>query len=129
MKKEFKPPMTARERLAAMLFIPMHAFIVPLLLSAAFPHLAREGTGALLTLVSYTVSFVYILIIAFNYLRASFSDIFDGLWAAIRSVALGMLIYFGSNIAINIFLNAIIDKLVNPNSQAVAELLVAEPDS
>ncbi|MDR1217257.1 MAG: CPBP family intramembrane metalloprotease [Oscillospiraceae bacterium] len=129
MKRAFKLPMTVAERVAGIAYIPVHAFVLPLGLYFLFPLLGLELKSVNLTLAAYTVSFIFILLTTFKFLKASFADMFDGFSRILQSVAVGIVVYFVANMAVAFLLGQFMENLVNPNSQEVIDEVKLNPDA
>ncbi|MDR2356702.1 MAG: CPBP family intramembrane metalloprotease [Oscillospiraceae bacterium] len=129
MKRTFKLPMTVPERVTGIAYIPIHSFAIPLGLQIAFTVAGFELKAVNLTLAAYSISFLFILITSFKFLKNSFSDLFDNFISAMQSVALGIVVYFIANMAVAVVLSQIMDSIVNPNSQEIINEARLNPDA
>ncbi|MDR1589003.1 MAG: CPBP family intramembrane metalloprotease [Oscillospiraceae bacterium] len=129
MKKTFKLPMTVPERVAGIAYIPIHSFALPFGLQMLFIAIGLELEAVNLTLAAYSISFLFILITAFKFLKRSFSDLFDNFIGAMQSVALGLVFYFIANTAVSFVLLRFMDDIVNPNSQEIINEAQLNPDA
>jgi membrane protease YdiL (CAAX protease family) len=129
MKKTFKLPMTVPERAAGIVYIPIHSFVLPLGLQMLLSVAGFELKAVELTLAVYSISFMFILITSFHFLKNSFSDLFDNFIGAMQSVALGIVVYFIANMAVSFVLLGFMDNIVNPNSQEIMNEAQLNPDA
>jgi membrane protease YdiL (CAAX protease family) len=129
MKRTFKLPMTAPERAMGITYIPIHSFALPLGLHVLFAAVGLEPDAVELTLAVYAVSFLFILITSFKFLKNSFSALFDSFIDAMQAVALGIVVYFIANMAVSFVLLRFMDNIVNPNSQEIINEAQLNPDA
>jgi len=85
--------MQKSERILGCIFIPVHSVVLPILLVIILTLFDLDLTSPYQMLLYYTASFVLILAVMFRYLRASFSDMIDEFWRAIRAVIMGYLLF------------------------------------
>jgi membrane protease YdiL (CAAX protease family) len=121
--------MTVAERVAAIAYIPVHSFALPLGLYFLFPILGLKTESVDHTLAVYTVSFIFILLTTFKFLKASFADMFDGFSRILQAVAVGIVVYFVANMAVAFILDQFMENLVNPNSQEVIDEVRLNPNA
>jgi len=118
MKFSFKFPMTKKERITGMIYIPFHALLLPVLIELVYVLFGLEVSSPYRMLVYYTVSFVIIVALMFRFLRASFSDLIDEFWRAIQAIILGYIL-FRVLLWVFVLLMAQIMAEANPNSDAI----------
>lgn len=112
-------PMGRGETLAALIYLPVHAVILPLLLSLLL--LAVPGlSGAAFNLLYYAAGLLYMLLFERRYLRREFDVLCDN--------ALDCVIYafrgFGLMLILNLAVNGLLSLLPteNPNNAAVMDM-------
>ena len=122
-KRAFKLPMRKSEKILGWIWLPFHIFLLSLLLNLAiiyiFPAFNLEMTTAQLNLMYYTISFAYVLIFMFHYLRESFYDLWENPWGSIKTIILGYFIYYIMIYAVSLLLSLLLDNLTNPNSSVI----------
>ena len=120
MNKKFNFPMKKTERILGCVYIPVHGFILPLLISSLIGLFApKTGTPSQI-LIYYTVSFILTLIMMFSFLKTSFSDFIDGFWPAIQAIILGYVLYRALSWLAVLLLTKIMTS-ENPNTDAINE--------
>ena len=122
-KVGFRLPMMKRERIAGYIYLPIHMFILPMLIDIVVPgifyNLNIPLTDANINLAYYGVSFIFVLIGFFKYLRTSFSYIFDRPLRALTSAVFGLVLHYAMLAAISVAMAYFISDLVNPNTEAI----------
>lgn len=123
MKNRFKFPMQKSERVLGFVYLPIHIFLLPLLISYVYTNVLRHLSGVLNTpninLIYYIISFVFILIFLFRYLRASFSDLLDNLFTALKAIVLAYVMNYLFITLVAYVLAFFLPELLNPNSQEI----------
>jgi len=110
--------MKKSERILGCIYIPVHSAVLPVVLVIVFTLFDLDLSNSHQMLVYYTLSFVLVLATMFRYLYASFSDMIDEFWRAIRAVILGYL-FFRILLWIASFLLTSIMSSSNPNQDAI----------
>jgi len=111
--------MARREWVLGCLFIPFHAIVLPVILVWVLGALGIAMSSPHIMLLWYTLSFIFILAIMFNYLRNSFSDMCRNFAGTLLSVIMGYLAYRALFVAAMVFLGRFM-LAANPNTDAVA---------
>lgn len=113
--------MTKSERILGAVYLPVHIFLLPLLFmyTNILGFLKLELDAPALNLVYYIISFVFILIFLFRFLKASFSDLLDSPLKSLQSVVLGYLFYYVVIMIVSALLVFVVKDAANPNSQEV----------
>ncbi len=122
MKNKFRFPMLKSERIIGMIYLPIHIFLLPFLVTYIVLQTARNpvvAANADANLLYYTVSFLFVLIFLFRYLKTSFSDLIDHILDAAKSVVLAYLFNYAVSILVSLLLSKLIGNTVNPNTQEV----------
>ncbi|SHI19115.1 hypothetical protein SAMN02745823_03212 [Sporobacter termitidis DSM 10068] len=132
MKTQFKCPMASSERIAGLLYLGVHIFALPWLLTYFYTNVLRHMnvvmTGPDLNLVYYIIGFVFVLIFMFRFLRTSFSDLLDNPLRALQSVVLGYLFNYVAVSAVFFLLSFLLKNVVNPNSQEIINQTKLDPN-
>ena len=121
-QKPVRPPFTSRpsraELLLALLWLPVHLFLLPRLAVRLFPALDDSW----LNIVVYGTGTAYMLLTQFRFLRRDFDPLCDRLFY----VLLEVLVSFGAmmlfNMALNSLLVAFLAQAENPNNAAVVDM-------
>ena len=117
----FSSRMTRGEAIAALLYLPLHVWLLPTLL-LSLP--ATSGISELtLNVIVYITGAVYMLIFVGRFLRRDFDPLCDHF----RYCILQVLICYGMMVAFNLILSAVLSLLLpadsaNPNNSAVMEM-------
>lgn len=121
--KSFPFPMRRSELVAGWIYLPIHIFILPVILAlssvALLPLMGITLDDPHINLVYYAVSFTYVLAFLFRFLKSSFSDLVDNFLRSLSAIGLGFLLYFIANIAVNMVLLYFTENLTNPNSEII----------
>ena len=123
-EKQLPQPFTSSQsplqRILALLWLPIHLFLLPQLILWLFP----QGNDSWLNVMVYGVGAVFMLLTQFSFLRRDF----DPLWEHPFRMLLEILICYGAmlllNIAINGLLLLIMENGENPNNAAVVDMAV-----
>lgn len=110
------------ERIAALIYLPVHIVILPLLL----PYLLRLFPGMSTVdanLVYYSIGFVYTLVLCWRFLRASFDVALDRIGAFLLGIVGG----YAIEIALSMLLSSVLiligaQSLTSPNNAAIESL-------
>ena len=115
-QNRFSSTMTARERIAALAYIPVHVYLLPRLLGA-LPFL-RAQDSATINVIYYAVGAAYMLVLLWRFWRREFDALCDYGPAVLLEVlkAYGTLLL--CNMAVNLALLAF-RYTENPNNAAI----------
>lgn len=115
-QNRFSSTMTARERIAALAYIPVHVYLLPRLLRA-LPFL-RVADSATINVIYYAVGAAYMLVLLWRFWRREFDALCDYGPAVLLEVlkAYGTLLL--CNMAVNLALLAV-RYTDNPNNAAI----------
>jgi membrane protease YdiL (CAAX protease family) len=113
--------MTSGEAAAAVLYLPVHIWLLPRLL-LALPE-TRELSELSLNLLVYGIGAVTMLLLLGRYLRREFDPLADHP----LNILFQVLVCYGMMLAFHMMMNAVLtlllpDNLANPNNSAVLEL-------
>lgn len=116
--KEFKSRMTKGEGIAALVYLPMHAVLLPLALVLL---LIDRVDVASINFIAYAIGAVYMLIFQWRFLRRDFDTLCD------RPVdcLIQVMICYGIMLALNMCVGGVlglIDQVDNPNNAAVVDM-------
>ncbi len=120
---EFNLPMNRKEKILGWIWFPIHVFglgaVLSFLMYYICPLIDVEPTTALLNVVYYAVSFLFLLGFLFSYLRLTFWDLCDNLWGCVKTFLFGYLVYNILLYAVVLLLSLITKEQTNPNEAAV----------
>jgi membrane protease YdiL (CAAX protease family) len=120
------------EKIVGLVWLGMHAALLPWLLTYVYTRVLRHTnivlTGSNLNLIYYIVSFVFVLIFMFRFLRASFSDLLDAPLLALQSVALGYLFNYAAVFLLALLLSLVVKDAANPNQQEIVSQTKLDPN-
>ncbi|MGE4485494.1 MAG: lysostaphin resistance A-like protein, partial [Oscillospiraceae bacterium] len=121
--RSFPYPMKRSELVAGWIYLPIHIFILPILISVAmvtlFPRMGINLDDPHLNFAYYAISFIFVLVFMFRYLKNSFSDLIDNFTRSLAAVGLGFLMYYISSLAVNMLILYFTDNLTNPNTEII----------
>ena len=117
-KKNFTSSMKTSERVLGIVQIPVHTAVIPFALFFIFAALAIELSDPHMTLIHYTLSFLYSVGFLFRFFRKSFSDFIGSFWRSVQSVILGFAMYFALLMVLAFVLNYL-SPSANPNTEEV----------
>lgn len=127
MKKGFPFPMSKPESIVGWVWAFVHVFALSYILYALYTYvLADMGvkyTDSSFNLVYYAVSFVFLLVFLFNYLRTSFRHLTSNFVDALSSIAIYYFIYRLSMYLISLLLSLVYPEISNPNQESINELV------
>ncbi len=121
--KEFILPMKKREKIAGWIYLPIHMFLMALIiLPTAAVIMQMNGVTVdtlIINVMYYVIGFVYILIFMFSFLRESFTSAWRR--GPFPTVLIGFGLYLLFNVGVNLILTFAGIDLINPNQQTVNE--------
>jgi membrane protease YdiL (CAAX protease family) len=131
-KTRFKCPMEKSERIIGLVWLSVHVAVLPWLLK----YFAANVLGAMkivltnpdMNLIYYVVSFVFVLIFLFRFLKASFSDLLDNPLGGLQAVVLAYLFNFLALSLVSLLLTAVLPGASNPNSQEIVRQTKLDPN-
>ena len=119
-KQSFPFPMLKMEKIFGWLYLPIHIFVLPFAVSyfcvLFAPSLGFKIDDAHINLIYYVISFTFVLIFMFRYLRATFGDLCDNFWTSVKTLILGYVFYYILAFAVSIILTIFISQPTNPNT-------------
>lgn len=125
MNGPFKTNMKLSQRVFSIVMIPLHCYVIPLLLGVVIAF-AMGGTGieisaAYSNLACYSVSAILVFAVLYKYLKNSFYDIFDNIPRFFGAVAVGVLMYYMLSVAMAMLSTIITVEAENPNAASINE--------
>ncbi len=122
--------MRKSERIFGWIYLPLHIFLLPLIVVPLVALKVTAQTGAPLdseyyNLIYYAISFVLIMVFMFRFLRASFSDLFDNFLGSLKAIVFSYLLYYVAMLVISYLMSSIVDDPVNPNTEAAMSTVVS----
>ena len=120
----FSNTMSKPQKIAGWVYLPIHMFLLPLLLNMLAMYLPGGLTELAANLIYYVAGFAFCLVVLWRYFRAAFDILLYTLPQCLATLAFSYLLYimlgYLSTGALLLFLG---DNFSNPNNEAVAELL------
>ena len=127
MKKGFPFPMSKAESVIGWVWVFVHSFALVYILSALYnyvlPSMGIKYTDAGFNVVYYAVSFVFLLIFLFRYLRASFRNFTSNLIDGLSSIAIYYFVYNLVMFLISLMISKLLPDASNPNQDSINELI------
>jgi membrane protease YdiL (CAAX protease family) len=114
--------MLKSERILGNIYLPLHIFALPSLLIFLIPLLFRNSEAAAtanINLIWYVVSFLFILIFLFRYLKTSFSDLLDHVLNALKVIVLAYLFNYAVSMLLSTVLSFLLEEAANPNTREI----------
>lgn len=127
-KVQFTFPMSVRERIGGIIYIPLHAAVIPTLVvladSMIFQPKGISLSEAVINLAVYAIGFIFCILFMWKFLKKSFSDIFERK-GFLRTVIGSVFIYYLLAVVVSTLLTAILGEfeLVNPNTEGINSLI------
>lgn len=101
-------------------WLPMHIFIVPLLVSMAAFYAPVELDGAELSFLCYAVDFVFVVVVMWSWLRRNFYVLLDSPGRCVLCLLLALAVDYEISLLVQIVLLLLGQSLNNPNNAQVA---------
>lgn len=113
--------MQKSERIIGAAYLPVHIFLLPWLFAYTniLAHMNIELSGPNVNLIYYVISFVFILIFLFRYLKASFFDLLDNLLGSLKYIVLAYLLNSLFITFVSVIISLILQDASNPNTQEI----------
>ena len=124
MKRYSLPPFTSRqtkgEAIAALVYLPVHVLVLPLLMSFAFARFMPDISTAAFNLIYYAIGISYMLLFELKFLRRDFDPLCDRFLACIMEI----LACYGIMLILNLLVNSLLSLFPpdNPNNAAVIDM-------
>lgn len=133
MKSHFTNPMKKTEKILGFLYLAIHIVLLPWLLPILYEHFHQRLHIALsdpgMNLVYYIISFVFVLVFLFRYLRGGFSDFIDSPLRSLQAIILAYFFNYIATLLLSVLLALIMKETVNPNSQEVIRQTKLDPNA
>ena len=125
-KRTFVFPMSVRERIGGLAYIPMHCWIVPMLVVLVDELSEKMNCGeAVLNMLIYAVGFLFCLLFMWKFLKQSFHDIFEKKGGFFINLLGSFGLLYLLNIAVSTVVTLVVgdfELAVNPNSADINAL-------
>ena len=125
--KPFEFPMSVRERVGGLIYIPLHCWVIPLVIVWINEFSDKINySEAVLNMVIYAIGFLFCLLFMWNFLKKSFHNIFENKVRFLRSVIGSFILYFALAWVASTIVIAVVgdyELAINPNSAGVNELV------
>lgn len=122
MRAPFANRMTRTQTALGWCWLPVHIVILPVLLMMYASVSPGALSGTELNLIYYGVSFVFVLIVMFRFLRAGFDAMLDRPGRCVLAIALALCANYALSMACALLLLALRDTVANPNNAAAVDL-------
>ena len=122
--RELSQPMTSGERLLGWLYLPVHVFVLPILLPFLILLLQEKGievSSVQLNIGYYIIGFVFLGVALMSFLRESFSQFCDTFLSSVGRILIGIVLYYAASYVVNFVLGFFVTDLVNPNTGSVID--------
>ena len=120
---EFNSSLTKKEAVAALVYLPVHMFLLPLLMPVFMQKGLISETWA--NLLVYIIGIVYIGVFCWRFLRRDFDPFIDNFMNCVLQVCLCYGLMLVMNMVVNLLLFKL-DPLENPNNSAIMDLASME---
>lgn len=118
---EFTSRLSRGETIAALLYLPVHIALLPLVLVPSAAYLGLDATD--LNLILYAVGTVYMLLLLFKFLRRDFDPLWEQPGHCVLEIITNYALMYLANLAVTgIFLLLPWFGQENPNNSAVMEM-------
>ena len=122
----FENPMTRTQRLLGWLYLGVHIFVLPALLTLYGRYNPDGLTETAANLVYYGAGIVFCLTVMFSCLRGGFDVLLDRLRICVLTILLALLMDYALSGAATLLLMLLEDAVANPNNEAVLQAAQAE---
>lgn len=126
-KNRFTDTMTGIQRSLGLVYLPMHYFILPILVSMLGSYVQKPISNAAANLIYYAPGFVLCFTVMYSYLRTGFDILLDKKLFMLLSYFYTFCIYMMLSFVTSFLLLLILrDSLANPNNVTVQKMIFAE---
>lgn len=125
-KRPVDLPMSLRERIGGLIYIPMHCLVLPLILELIDIYFDKISIDtAKLNLIIYAIGFVFCLLFMWKFLKKSFDNIFEKRVRFIRSILIGLGITYALGTVVSTIILTVFgfSDALNPNSAEINALV------
>ena len=122
MRTSFENRMSGTQTALGWCWLPVHIVILPLLLGMYAAAVPGTLSGTELNLIYHGASFVFVLIVMFRFLRASFDPLLDRPGQSVLAVVLALCADYALSMLAGLLLLALRDAVANPNNAATMKL-------
>ena len=128
--KPFDFPMSVRERVGGLIYIPLHCWVIPIIVVLINELSDKlDYSEAVLNLIIYAIGFLFCLLFMWKFLKKSFHDIFEKRVRFLRAVIGSLLLYFALAWVASTIVVVVVgdyELAVNPNSANINELVLED---
>lgn len=119
----FLNTLTKRQKIFGFIYLPMHFFVLPLLLSMLAYYVPGGMDELTVNLIYMGLGFLFCLTAMHGYLRTSFDIMLDNKARTVIGVISSALVYYLLSYAAAVVMVLVLgDSISNPNSNAVADM-------
>ncbi|MBQ8830324.1 MAG: CPBP family intramembrane metalloprotease [Oscillospiraceae bacterium] len=123
----FNFPMSVRERIGGIIYIPLHCWVIPILVVLIDELSDKMNCGeAVLNLLIYAVGFLFCLLFMWKFLKKSFEDIFENKVRFFARVMSSFGLYYVLSAVVSWIVVAAVgdyELAINPNSANINALV------
>ena len=122
-KTEFKHNMTGAQTVLGWCYLPVHIFILPIILPVLAAYSDTQLDTMTLNIVYYAIGILFVMALEIKYLRRDFDNLLDRPGWTILTLIQGYFINMVLSYAVVLVLETIISSVSNPNNNEVSNLL------
>ena len=119
----FELRMSRGQLIFGLVYLPIHVFLLPLLLPTVLMNAGIEDLGTI-NFVYYGISFVLVLLVYFSYLRREFDPLVERIGHCLITFLMALGLDYVLSLAVNSVVLAITQGVDNPNDAAIMEIAV-----
>ena len=124
----FVNTMSKPQKIAGLVYLPFHMFIIPIFLGMAAVWLPGGLDEVTATVIYYGIGFAFCLVVMWKFLRNAFDIMLDNKAASIAGIIFGYIsCLLLSYLAVGALLLLLGDQISNPNNDAILDLASASP--
>ena len=114
--------LTRQERILGLIYLPVHIFVLPFLISLYAVFSPDPMGEAEINLVYYVIGMIFVLFFMRRFLRSGFDVLTDNLGRCALSLAMAAAAYFALSYLSGAIILMLGDQVSNPNNDAVTEI-------
>lgn len=118
----FTPDCTKKETIIGWIYLPIHIFVLPLLLTFLQPYLPEGFTDAQANAVYYITSLVVVLVVFWKMLRREFDHFLDRIFRCISGFLLGNALWYALAFLMTAMLMGFGLELSSPNDEMIDDM-------
>lgn len=123
---KFENRMTKTQTILGWIYLPVHLFVLPMLLSLLMIYGPQELTEAKINLLYYAIGILFSLTVMLKYLRTNFDVLLDKLRLCFMTILLAVMIEYALSTFAAVILLLFEDTIENPNYAEVISIATKE---